>query len=202
VLTAADPAVVLLRSALELFFVRDRSLLELGAGETAITAKLAHHVACLADDAWDVDAEYDRQEEEWLRKSGVAVDSFMRPDLAVHVRGRSGPQNNLLFVEVKRRWAADRSDAKDLAKARRAADVFGYRTAVALSLYGTPSASATRRPVFDPRHSVFRRPSGVFVAGKPVAELAESHEPVFDAEQLRRLRDRADERDALRRAPP
>lgn len=125
------PPLDLLRMALADFYTHDRALLRLNAGETALTFRLAHHLALRVNTSWDVDAEYDRQSDGASQKSRGAT--TMRPDVVVHRRGQLGFSNNLLFVEVKRNWSGY-GDREDHEKAGIAITRHCYQVAVVLGL--------------------------------------------------------------------
>ena len=92
---------------------------------------------------WDVDADYDR--------SGMVLEAAVRfdeatnrpPHLIVHRRGRLGPEDNLLLVELTADGAAAAPGARDLAVAQSVQHRFGYRYAVLLDLRLDDAAPAT-----------------------------------------------------------
>ncbi len=83
---------------------------------------------------WDVDADYDR--------SGMVLEDSVRfsegtsrpPHLIVHRRGRLGPEDNLLLVELTADASAAAPGEADLAVAQSVQRRFGYRYAVLLDL--------------------------------------------------------------------
>lgn len=181
------PALGPLRLALEDFYVRDRELLELGAGETTLTSRLAHHLVGRVDESWDVDAEYHVQGTDGGRKfRGSMGRQHMRPDLLVHRRGLLGPDDNLLMVEVKRLWVPRGADKNDRDKARLGVSLIGHRAGVALSLHPKP-LSERGVPVFEPRWTVYVLGSADLDSVPYSAVLTVDHEPVFDATELDRL---------------
>lgn len=69
---------------------------------------------------WDVDCEYDRDEDMRKRLDGITgcdeqkKNNVIFPDIIVHRRNRSGGDNNLLVVEMKKDKKRDDCDAKKL----------------------------------------------------------------------------------------
>ncbi|GAB2472258.1 GIY-YIG nuclease family protein [Jatrophihabitans fulvus] len=197
--------------ALEEFAVRDADLLTLGAGETALSARLAHHLTRVVPEYWDVDAEYDRQNEDWakkVRRPGTkgARGTHMRPDIAVHLRGASGPDNNLMMIEVKRKWRAP-GDPDDLEKAHAAINLIGYQFTVVLGLsLHTPAKALHEEHRFQPHWTVLRRPLAAAFdphIEPPVPEVIYDGRPIFAADRLVELRAKAEmARDARRRLEP
>ncbi|MDZ5447081.1 hypothetical protein U2F26_30920 [Micromonospora sp. 4G57] len=170
-------ALTWLRCALADFYIHDRALLRARVSEWGLTFRLGHHLAHHADPAWDVDAEYDRQGMKGNRKvRDPDAETHMRPDLIVHQRGRSGAGNNLLFVEVKRRWRAPSGDPEDIDKVRQAVIRHKYQVAVAVGM-----RTAGRR--FSPTWAVYVSPPlsrGTYTKVPLVPRL----EPVFDEAEL------------------
>lgn len=175
-------ALAWLRSALADFYVHDHALLLRRVGERALTFRLGHYLGSHVDPCWDVDAEYDRQGMHGAQKvRGKASRKHMQPDLVVHRRGLRGAANNLLFVEVKRRWKAPTGDPNDIDKVRDAVIMHEYQVAIALGL-GTAGSA------FSPTWTVFiATPRSRFDTSR-VPEMACQAQAVFDDAELEELR--------------
>lgn len=180
-------ALIWLRGALADFYRRDRELLRLGAGETAVTFRIGHHLALRVGSEWDVDAEYDREGEDGAQKRRDDLGMrHMRPDLVVHRRGLSGHTNNLLFLEVKLIWQPTVGDPDDLDKVRMAV-ARQYQFGVVLGM--THATAALDR--FSPTWTVYTVAIDRDDAAEEAKPLAEA-EPVFDDVTLTRLKIAAD----------
>lgn len=107
------------------------------ASERTIAFHLGWNLRPMIENAWDIDAEYDR--------SGMALEKAVRiedagdegrriPDLIVHRRGRLGPEENLLILELTADHATRGATAGDFGRAQAIQRRFGYRYAVLLDL--------------------------------------------------------------------
>lgn len=119
------------------------------ASERTIAFHLGWNLRPLVEEAWDIDAEYDR--------SGMVLEPSVKlsdddagrriPDLIVHRRGRLGPEENLLILEL----TADRETrgiaAGDFTRAQAIQRRFGYRYAVLVDLHLTLDQDS---PKLDP----------------------------------------------------
>lgn len=111
---STDDVRVAVRRAVESLYVSERHLLDVGAGERSLIAKLASYLQVEVDtwgEDWDVDTEYNRMSpsdhDDATYKYLVDVLGDARrpayPDLIVHLRGVDGwDGGNLLVVEAKR----------------------------------------------------------------------------------------------------
>lgn len=127
-------ALTVLRGALADFYIRDGALLTLGLGERALAFRLGYHLTLRVGAEWDVDAEYDREGEVGALKVRDDAPRHMRPDLVVHRRGQRARADNLMFIEVKRRWRPENVDVHDLDKVVSAVARHKYQIGVALGL--------------------------------------------------------------------
>ena len=126
-----------LRIALTTTLVDEWTLFAPSAGtsrpsERTISFHLGWTLRGTIDRVWDVDADYDRSG--MLLEPAVRFDgsTYRPPSLIVHRRGRLGPENNLLLVEVSADAAAPGS--LDLPVAQAIQRRFGYRYAALLDL--------------------------------------------------------------------
>ena len=109
------------------------------ASERTIAFHLGWNLRPLVEDAWDIDAEYDR--------SGMVLEKAVKleddeagrriPDLIVHRRGRLGPEENLLILELTADRETRGTSAGDFTRAQAIQRRFGYRYAVLLDLHLT-----------------------------------------------------------------
>jgi hypothetical protein len=99
--------------AVTLLLQKDRVLLLNEAHEQTVTHRLAVYLDPLFPN-WNVDCEFNRVGEEQDPKR--LANSNARPDLVVHRRGQSGPENNLLYCEAKTSIATHEAEARDIAK--------------------------------------------------------------------------------------
>jgi len=116
------------------------------ASERTIAFHLGWNLRPLVEDAWDIDAEYDR--------SGMVLEKAVKleddeagrriPDLIVHRRGRLGPEENLLILELTADRETRGTSAGDFTRAVAIQRRFGYRYAVLLDLHLTLDADAPK----------------------------------------------------------
>ena len=109
------------------------------ASERTIAFHLGWNLRPLVEEAWDIDAEYDR--------SGMVLEKSVRledddtgrriPDLIVHRRGRLGPEENLLILELTADRETRGTSAGDFTRAQHIQRRFGYRYAVLVDLHLT-----------------------------------------------------------------
>jgi hypothetical protein len=114
------------------------------ASERTIAFHLGWNLRPLVEDAWDIDAEYDR--------SGMVLEKAVKleddesgrriPDLIVHRRGRLGPEENLLILELTADRETRGTSAGDFTRAQAIQRRFGYRYAVLLDLHLTFDAAS------------------------------------------------------------
>lgn len=102
----------------------DRQLIDGGAHEQAITARLAFYLAQRFSPQWDVDCEYNRDDRDERDIKRDQEGRAIRPDIIVH---RRREPENLLAVELKPLWSRrsvrrDHEKLIDLTGER-----FGYR---------------------------------------------------------------------------
>ncbi|TYP90746.1 hypothetical protein [Blastococcus xanthinilyticus] len=93
-----------LRTALRQLLVDDWTLFTSWAAgrpvsEVSICAHLGWHLRPQFPRSWDVDCEYNRAGDDAVKRG--AGGETLRADLLVHRRGRTGPGNNLLVLELK-----------------------------------------------------------------------------------------------------
>jgi hypothetical protein len=181
-------ALAWLRDALIDLYIQDRELLELKAGETALAFRLGLHLSRKVTAGWDVDAEYDRQGRHGELKEKTDG-KHMRPDLVVHRRGSGGPENNLLFLEMKRHWRSTSGDGRDRRKVLQAVTRHNYQIGVALGL--------THRAAYSPFAPLRRPVSSADALMDPEAAKLPGV-PVFTPEELDQLAEAADEAESLR----
>ena len=141
------------RIALTTTIVDEWSLLSSATGTTrpserAVAFHLGWRLRSLVEQRWDVDCEYNRSGM-FLEESVRLVDSDGRriPDVIVHRRGRLGPENNLLLLELAtdrvRSEDPEEAFAQDAARAGALQARFGYRYSAVLDLgigTGTPGS--------------------------------------------------------------
>ena len=116
------------------------------ASERTIAFHLGWNLRPLVEEAWDIDAEYDR--------SGMVLEKAVKleddeaghriPDLIVHRRGRLGPEENLLILELTADRETRGTSAGDFTRAQAIQRRFGYRYAVLLDLHLTLDADSPR----------------------------------------------------------
>ncbi len=116
------------------------------ASERTIAFHLGWNLRPLVESAWDIDAEYDR--------SGMVLEKAVRleddeagrriPDLIVHRRGRLGPEENLLILELTADRETRGTNAGDFTRAQAIQRRFGYRYAVLVDLHLTLDANSPR----------------------------------------------------------
>lgn len=109
------------------------------ASERTISFHLGWNLRPLVEEAWDIDAEYDR--------SGMVLEQAVRleddaagrriPDLIVHRRGRLGPEENLLILELTADRETRGTAAGDFTRVQQIQRRFGYRYAVLVDLHLT-----------------------------------------------------------------
>lgn len=129
-----------LTTARQQFLDQHFKLLEMSANERSLTHKFAECLTPLFD-AWDVDCEYNRDGHEpkvlSLNPESIASDDeegvTVYPDIIVHHRKESGPENNLLVIEAKKRGASGRS--KDIEKLLKYKQELHYQFAVFLEFF-------------------------------------------------------------------
>ncbi len=116
------------------------------ASERTIAFHLGWNLRPLVESAWDIDAEYDR--------SGMVLEKAVKleddeagrriPDLIVHRRGRLGPEENLLILELTADRETRGTSAGDFTRAQAIQRRFGYRYAVLLDLHLTLDANSPK----------------------------------------------------------
>lgn len=82
--------------ALQIFFIKDRKLLDLEVHEITISHKLSEYLQYEFTDM-NVDCEYNRRGYDKKRRSDT--NKLIRPDIVVHKRGVN--ENNFLVIEIK-----------------------------------------------------------------------------------------------------
>lgn len=96
----------------------------------------AHRLALHLDKkfpGWNVDCEYNRDEQLTKKLMGIAgcnarkPTDIIVPDIIVHRRGSTGPTNNLLVVELKRNTPNDPCDTAKLELLTGARDHYQYQ---------------------------------------------------------------------------
>jgi hypothetical protein len=114
------------------------------ASERTIAFHLGWNLRPLVEEAWDIDAEYDRSGMVLEKSVALEDDEAGRriPDLIVHRRGRLGPEENLLILELTADRATRGTSAGDFTRAQAIQRRFGYRYAVLLDLHLTLDADA------------------------------------------------------------
>jgi len=130
------------RIALTNSLVNEWSLFSPTSGTSSPSERtIAFHVGWnlrpLVERAWNIDCEYDR--------SGMALEEVVSydddavgrriPDLIVHRRGKLGPENNLLLLELSADYATKGAAAGDFNHAQAIQKRFGYAYAVLLDLH-------------------------------------------------------------------
>ena len=107
------------------------------ASERTIAFHLGWYLRPMIENAWDIDAEYDRSAmalEKAVRLEDADSEGRRIPDLIVHRRGRLGPEENLLILELTADHATRGATAGDFGRAQAIQRRFGYRYAVLLDL--------------------------------------------------------------------
>lgn len=121
------------------------------ASERTVAFHLGWNLRPLIERTWSIDCEYSR--------SGMALEPVVAlqddganrriPDLIVHHRGRLGPEDNLLLLELSADQATRGTTAGDFGRAQSIQRRFGYRYAVLLDLHlGPDTASTDPRPTW------------------------------------------------------
>jgi hypothetical protein len=112
-------------------------------GERAIAFALGWHLKGVMERSWDVDCEYNRQGsgdaaavKRWLVSADQDRPPTITPDLIVHRRGRSGPDDNLVVIEIKKDddGSEPRGARGSLSSILNIQQQFGYQHAVLLNL--------------------------------------------------------------------
>jgi hypothetical protein len=107
--------------------------------ERAVTHRLAVHLE-VSLVGWNVDCEYDRDGQDQKLLEGISQCSSEKktdrilPDIIVHHRGRSGPENNLLVIEAKKDSARDACDHEKLKRLTQGR--YAYRFGLYLNIAG------------------------------------------------------------------
>lgn len=116
------------------------------ASERTIAFHLGWNLRPLVEDAWDIDAEYDRSGMVLEKSVKLADDESGRriPDLIVHRRGRLGPEENLLILELTADRETRGTSAGDFTRAQQIQRRFGYRYAVLVDLHLTFDQNAPK----------------------------------------------------------
>lgn len=124
-----------LNSAISHLYTKDSFLVNEDVNERSISHRLAVYLQEEVNDleqGWDVDCEYNRIgvseiEGEYLTKrmnlpprTDVASDDVTAktvfPDINIHHRGKEGPENNLLVIEMKKNSSEDGYDFEKLSQ--------------------------------------------------------------------------------------
>jgi hypothetical protein len=118
--------------------------------ERTIAFHLGWNLRPLIERSWNIDCEYDR--------SGMALEQVVAydernghriPDLIVHRRGKLGPEDNLLLVELSADHATKGGTAGDFDHAQAIQNRFGYAYAVLLDLHlGSDPTVVQPRPTW------------------------------------------------------
>jgi hypothetical protein len=119
--------------------------------ERTISFHIGWNLRPLVERTWNIDCEYDR--------SGMALEDVVKfddetagrriPDLIVHRRGRLGPEDNLLLLELSADTATRGTSAGDFGHAQAIQKRFGYAYAVLLDLHlGDDPAAVAPRPTW------------------------------------------------------
>lgn len=101
--------------------------------ERTVSFQLGWALRATVDHTWDTDAEYDRSGMTLEPAVRLGVDADRPPHLILHRRGRLGPEDNLLLVELTTD-AASAPVVPTLAASQGIQRRFGYRYAVLLDL--------------------------------------------------------------------
>jgi hypothetical protein len=109
------------------------------ASERTIAFHLGWNLRPLIEEGWDIDAEYDRSGMVLEKAVALEDDAAGRriPDLIVHSRGRLGPEENLLILELTADRETRGTSAGDFTRAQQIQRRFGYRYGVLLDLHLT-----------------------------------------------------------------
>lgn len=153
-----DEIECLLREAIERLITRDYRLLSLHFGaeqaigatsELSIAFSLGWHLKVLVGSAWDVDGEYNRVGfgADMASKTRSDDQRKVRPDLIVHHRGLSGPEHNLLVLELKKDDSTQTHTGGSLESARAVQETYCYQHAVLLDL--GISRAGSLKPVWE-----------------------------------------------------
>ena len=86
--------------AIAMLYEMDYFLIDNDISEWSIAHRLAVYIEQLFP-GWDVDCEYNRQENEPVIKKR-ATGKNVRPDIIIHHRGEIDPEHNLLVIELKK----------------------------------------------------------------------------------------------------
>jgi hypothetical protein len=120
------------------------------ASERTISFHLGWNLRPLIEASWHIDAEYDRSGmvlEKAVKLEDADAEGRRIPDLIVHHRGRLGPEENLLILELTADHETRGAAAGDFVRAQAIQRRFGYRYAVLVDLHlelHSPS------PAFEP----------------------------------------------------
>jgi hypothetical protein len=87
------------RNAINMLYERDLSLFKKDLSEWSISHRLAVYLEQELP-GWNVDCEYNRQGDSGKKKD--SSDHNIRPDIAIHHRGREKKEENLLHIEIKK----------------------------------------------------------------------------------------------------
>jgi hypothetical protein len=123
---------------------RGRFLLAIDVNERSLSHQLAICLSLHFPD-WDIDCEYNRDGVDYpkllnlparMRPTASDVDArTVFPDIIVHQRGKSGAENNLLVIEVKKSSNKNQSEfVCDRLKLRQFQTEFGYQNAYLVTL--------------------------------------------------------------------
>jgi hypothetical protein len=121
------------REAVNMLYARDAALFANDNSEWALAHRLAVYLEQLCP-GWNVDCEFNRQGKEAdpkAQEDGTRI----RPDVAVHHRGRVEKAHNLLAIELKKtRSAGDHAKLAECSSAPAGERRFQYQYALAISL--------------------------------------------------------------------
>lgn len=130
-----------LRVALTAFIVDEYSLWNKSAGanrslpvsERACCFQLGLRLRPMIERSWDLDLEYNRQDEGDATRSKRTEEDLRMPDLIIHHRGKREQWANLLCLELKTQRLGDTCDAEK-EKLRRLVKEHNYRHGCLLNL--------------------------------------------------------------------
>ncbi|MFP4029522.1 MAG: hypothetical protein ACLFWL_17190 [Candidatus Brocadiia bacterium] len=123
----------LVREAIEEFWARDPELFTWDTAEWSMAHRLAVYLEQQFPDCWDVDCEYNRQGKDGTSKPNSDGQNI-RPDIILHKRGKTQPEDNLLVVELKKEESGDAEKAKDYTKPPHGAREYQYKYGLLLEL--------------------------------------------------------------------
>ena len=121
------------------------------ASERTIAFHLGWNLRPIVEASWDIDAEYDRSGmvlEKAVKLEDAGAEGRRIPDLIVHRRGRLGPEENLLILELTADHETRGASAGDFIRAQAIQRRFGYRYAVLVDLHLDLAAPS---PTLEPR---------------------------------------------------